>query len=326
MAKSKSSLFTEKSISTIASVARLALSAGESVFPEILKLCAELTEADSGNILILDKDSQTLKIVASERKGNSGELIQTEIPISAGITGRSARTKMVQYVPNVVYDSDYYRFEGTISKSEVAVPLIADERLMGVLNLESAKANNFTLEQIQVLELLSSILATALRRSELQRQDSELTESRKDSKKPVAFVLMPFRDPFNKYYRAIIKPAIEEADMQSLRVDEIFGPTEIVKDIWKAIGNAEIIIAELTTRNPNVMYELGLSHAIGKPVIMLSQNIDDVPFDLRSLRCILYDTVEPNWAEQLKLSILKSIKAVKTGNTIEPNFLQINKT
>jgi hypothetical protein len=140
--------------------------------------------------------------------------------------------------------------------------------------------------------------------------------------RPVAFVLMPFRDPYDEYYRVIIKPAAEEAGLRSLRADEIFGPTEIVKDIWKAIKDAGIIVAELTTRNPNVMYELGLSHAIGKPVIMLSQNIDDIPFDLRSLRCILYNTVEPNWAEQLHNDIKQSIMAVISGKVKDNDFLQ----
>jgi hypothetical protein len=174
-----------------------------------------------------------------------------------------------------------------------------------------------------VLELLSSIISEALRQSEAQSKKAELTES--EIKKPLVFVLMPFRDPFDKYYRAIIKPAIEEAGLRSLRADEIFGPTEIVKDIRKAIGSAEIIIAELTTRNPNVMYELGLSHGVSKPVIMLSQNIDDVPFDLRSLRCIIYDTVEPNWADQLKLQISQSIKATRTLKGIDRDFLETSR-
>ncbi|MBK9211364.1 MAG: hypothetical protein IPL71_24990 [Anaerolineales bacterium] len=107
---------------------------------------------------------------------------------------------------------------------------------------------------------------------ELQRQNYVSKKSPSDSNKPIAFVLMPFRDPFDKYYRAIIMPAIEDAGRRSLRADQIFGPTEIVM-IWKAINEAEIIIAELTTRNPNVMYELAFSHAIGKPVIMLSQSL-----------------------------------------------------
>ena len=61
------------------------------------------------------------------------------------------------------------------------------------------------------------------------------------------------------------------------------------------------------------MYELGLSHGIGKPVIMMSQSIDDIPFDLRHLRCIIYDTTDPDWAVTLKKNITEYIKTVLAG-------------
>ena len=58
------------------------------------------------------------------------------------------------------------------------------------------------------------------------------------------------------------------------------------------------------------MYELGLSHGAGKPVVMISQSIDDIPFDLRHLRCILYDTTDPDWASELKSDIINSIGSI----------------
>ena len=121
---------------------------------------------------------------------------------------------------------------------------------------------------------------------------------------------MPFREPFDKYYRTIFRPAIEAAGLFSLRVDEIFGPSSIGQDIWENISKAKVILAELSTRNPNVMYELGLSHGAGKPVVMISQSIDDIPFDLRHLRCILYDTTDPDWASELKSDIINSIGSI----------------
>jgi len=55
----------------------------------------------------------------------------------------------------------------------------------------------------------------------------------------------------------------------------------IMQQIWVYILNARVLIAELTGKNPNVFYELGLAHAQGKDVILLTQSINDVPFDLR---------------------------------------------
>ncbi len=321
MAKGKSSSFTEKSISAVTTIARIALSDSETALSEIIRVCTELTDADYGTIQLLDKDSQTLTILASEGKGNLDEKARGETPIPMGAVGRSARTRKPQLIADKSLDIDYVVFDGD-TRSELAVPIIADEQIIGVLNLESTKEGKFTPEDVRIIELLSSIIASALRKSQ-QPKEADSKKLIQDSKKPLVFVLMPFKDPFDKYYRAIIKPAIEEANMQCLRADEIFGATEIVKDIWKAIRRSEIVIAELTTRNPNVMYELGLSHAIGKPVIMLSQSIDDVPFDLRSIRCLLYDTIEPNWSEQLHKKITQSINAIQSDRDSQPNFLNI---
>jgi hypothetical protein len=78
-------------------------------------------------------------------------------------------------------------------------------------------------------------------------------------------------------------------------------------DIWSEISKASIVVAELTGKNPNVYYELGLAHAIRKPAILISSNIEDVPFDLRPLRVFIYDKNVPDWGAKLKLNISKAI-------------------
>ena len=61
-----------------------------------------------------------------------------------------------------------------------------------------------------------------------------------------------------------------------------------------------MMLADLTGKNANVLYELGLAHAIDKPVVLLSQSMDDVPFDLRALRVITYDVAHPGWGGLLR--------------------------
>lgn len=102
------------------------------------------------------------------------------------------------------------------------------------------------------------------------------------------FVLMPFRAEYDEIYQDIIKPLLEEMGYHCLRADEIYGSRAIVQDIWEHIQISGLIIADMTDRNPNVFYELGLSHACGKNVILITQSIEDVPFDLRHLRCVVY--------------------------------------
>jgi hypothetical protein len=103
------------------------------------------------------------------------------------------------------------------------------------------------------------------------------------------FYLCPFREPFDTIYRDHAKPAVEAQGFTVERVDEVYGTEPIIDDIWVGINSAAFVIADLTTRNGNVMYEVGLAHTVGKPVIMVTQAIDDVPFDLRHYRCIVYE-------------------------------------
>ena len=74
------------------------------------------------------------------------------------------------------------------------------------------------------------------------------------------------------------------------RADDIRAHQNILKDIISALAESALIVADLTGSNPNVYYELGLAHAFRKRVILLTQQVDDLPFDLRSYRVIPYST------------------------------------
>lgn len=122
------------------------------------------------------------------------------------------------------------------------------------------------------------------------------------------FVVMPFADPISSYYEAIFIPAIKNAKLTPVRADDLFRSGEIVTDLWQMIQKAEIVLAELTTKNANVFYELGLSHAIGKPTILVTETMDDVPFDLRHQRVLEYDKNDPRWGKLLQERITKALK------------------
>src|SRR4029453_6861595 len=98
--------------------------------------------------------------------------------------------------------------------------------------------------------------------------------------------------------------------LECVRGDEIYSEQSIVQDIWKSVRRARVIVAELSGRNPNVMYEVGLAHALGKPIILLTRNQEDVPFDLKSLRYIYYDTENPDWGPDLKDNLTGALEKV----------------
>jgi hypothetical protein len=117
------------------------------------------------------------------------------------------------------------------------------------------------------------------------------------------FVMMPFGEWFDKYYQEIYVPAIKEAGFEPIRADELFTTGSVVEQIWEQIERAKLLLADLSGRNPNVFYELGLAHAAHKPVVFTASQLEEVPFDLRHLRVIIYDVREPEWAAQLRNNV-----------------------
>jgi hypothetical protein len=103
------------------------------------------------------------------------------------------------------------------------------------------------------------------------------------------FVLMPFAQELKPVYEDHIKKVVADFKLQVKRADDLFSRDSIMKDIWNAVNRATLCIADCTGRNPNVFYEIGIAHTINKPVILITQNESDVPFDLRHLRYIKYD-------------------------------------
>src|ERR1017187_7776210 len=101
----------------------------------------------------------------------------------------------------------------------------------------------------------------------------------------LCFVLTPFAERFQPIYDDHIRTTVERTGLRCERADDIRGPTLITWDIWERVNRARFLIAELTDQNSNVFYELGLAHAISKDVILLTQSMDFVPFDLKALRC-----------------------------------------
>jgi hypothetical protein len=138
--------------------------------------------------------------------------------------------------------------------------------------------------------------------------------------KKLCFVITPFKEPYDTYFTKIIKPIIESHDLYALRGDSLFRPTTIMDEVWNSIKQSSLLIAELTERNPNVFYELGLAHALSKPVILISQTMEDVPFDLRAIRVITYDKDNPEWGVKLGRDIGNAIvEAIQNPTASIPN-------
>ena len=107
---------------------------------------------------------------------------------------------------------------------------------------------------------------------------------------PQAFVVMQFSDAFNALYTDVIKPTCEQFGLTTIRADDIYKSGLIINDIARSIEEASVIIADVTTDNPNVFYEVGYAHGIKKPTILLSDRTrEKLPFDVSGFRTLFYD-------------------------------------
>jgi len=120
------------------------------------------------------------------------------------------------------------------------------------------------------------------------------------------FVIITFDSHFDLYYRDLLKKPLEKRNHTVKRADDVSSHQSILKTVIQNISDANLIIADLTTQNPNVYYELGIAHALGKPTIQIVQDLDEVPFDLRAHYIISY-SLRYDEAEKLHNEILEKI-------------------
>jgi len=122
----------------------------------------------------------------------------------------------------------------------------------------------------------------------------------------LCFVIMPFRYDWSDAIFSYIKDITSKSQFDVKRADTVAGHI-ILEDIWRLINEAMIVIVDITGNNPNVFYELGIAHTLGKNVILLAQSTDDIPFDISPFRHIIYSN---------------DIHAYKTLDDKLPNFIQ----
>jgi hypothetical protein len=107
-------------------------------------------------------------------------------------------------------------------------------------------------------------------------------------KEDLCFVIMPLRSPFPSIFENHIKPIAKKCGLTAVKADDINSNKPVMEDVWAHLNRARIVVADLTGSNPNVFYELGIAHTLGKEVIMISQRRRKPPFDVGHVRFIPY--------------------------------------
>lgn len=105
--------------------------------------------------------------------------------------------------------------------------------------------------------------------------------------KDLVSVMMPFKSELQNVYKTI-REAADEAGFKCIRVDDIWENSTVIQDVFSLIFRSQIVVCDFTGKNPNVFYEAGIAHTLGKHVIPITQSDNDIPFDLQHHRYAKY--------------------------------------
>lgn len=160
-----------------------------------------------------------------------------------------------------------------------------------------------------------------------ETNNNELNDKGTTNKR--CFVMMPISDQgdypsghFDKVYNQIFKPAIQDAGYIPYRVDENTISDSIINKIFDAVQNCEMALCDLSNRNPNVLYELGLRQAYNKPVVLVCDDKTEKIFDVSGISTVFYksDRLYENVIDAQE-KILASIKSTCEGK--EATLIQV---
>lgn len=164
--------------------------------------------------------------------------------------------------------------------------------------------NGQTARQFRDVTTLDEYLARQAEIVDSARRPPEA--SRATPRQPYVFVLMPFNEDWSAGVYDLIKRAVDtlrpDLDILVERADEISKPGKITDQIIQAIRNADVVVADITGNNPNVMWELGFAQALDKLPVILNQAIAEVPFDLHDWRQVIY-SVTPVESDEFKIAM-----------------------
>ncbi len=130
---------------------------------------------------------------------------------------------------------------------------------------------------------------TLLRHFQPRRQrPSVFTIPEHENIEPVLMsAMMPFEGSFDPVYQTL-REAAESVGLRCRRADDIWENAAVIQDVVGLIDRSRVVGCDCTDRNPNVFYEIGIAHTLGREVVLITQNEADIPFDLRHLRYVRY--------------------------------------
>ena len=189
----------------------------------------------------------------------------------------------VGHVTNVNKSRYGYTFTFVPNPAIATIPSPRIEAAAAALDIADWEFHrtHWAVKDVDLYRVLDQEIAARVKPKVFQFPISEPFES------DLVAVMMPFNAGFTPVYESM-KAGVEAAGMRCLRADDIWERDHILDDVLSLIWRARVVIADLSGKNPNVFYEVGIAHTLGRDTILVAQSMDDIPFDLQGIRALKY--------------------------------------
>lgn len=216
--------------------------------------------------------------IQPERLLNLPTLLMPEIG-----DNREPQVARIGHIIQLVRGGRGYRFIFIPNDPPQEVPLARIESIAAVLGIEEfeLRRTHWAVKDVDLYRVLNKELSKSIGPKVFNLPTSEPVDP------SLVAVMMPFSSEYGQVYESL-KTGAEAAGMKCLRADDIWEKDHILDDVLSLIWRARVVVADLSGKNPNVLYEAGIAHTLGRDTILIAQNLDDVPFDLRSIRAVKY--------------------------------------
>lgn len=200
---------------------------------------------------------------------------------------QNAQPARVAYIHSLHKSGKQYNIEYMIDTSIAPIPSDTMVELLSNVGISEVALNHscWTMSNNDLFKILlrheqkSKLKPTVFNFEALHQPDPNLIS-----------VMMPFSAEFTPVYEAI-RQGVDEAGFICKRADDIWNNQHIIQDVVDLIASAHMVICDLSGKNSNVFYEAGIAHSLGKEIIIITQSMEDVPFDLKALRCLPYHNI-----------------------------------
>ena len=212
---------------------------------------------------------------------------------------------LIKVITSLV-NPDYFLFDEKLDHKKAVVDVNKALKISKLILKEKADG------QYLLTTLTGEFISTEISEIEAIQQITFTPSVFKIPKKPTNSKLISVMMPFNPAYRGTyeaIKRVADHMELECLRADDIWENSTFIQDIFDLIFCSRIVVVDFSERNPNVMYETGIAHTLGKIVIPITQSINDIPSDLGHHRALKYLPNDEGY-RNLSNELYKRIKTI----------------